>query len=686
MSLFGEFPDDPPASKQKSSLFNEPSSHERTSSGGGLFNDGDDDAGWGLPTPKKQKEGRRELIRRLLEGVDVPEVYVDVFDGLAPEKRNVDGVLGEAKELDEDAENLPIPDLGSLTAKKEVAPPSPPAPVETTPHRPAPHSSSTSPTAFRAEAKNMLRKPSFGLEADPWASPDLHRGHNHGNGKETGTNGFATPSQVPASSTWQTPDIATISQTPASLPQRTTSAFTTHSNPRDSTSSSDRAPIRPAAAGDAGWGGYTGTSSQSFGSPARGNGGGYDGQNDRAGNNAPPGIGRTNSSAPRPVAPGVEETITITSISEKEGLMFFQHRNYEVVSARRNSKVIRRYSDFVWLLDCLHKRYPFRQLPLLPPKRVAINGNYLAADATFVEKRRRGLVRFANALVHHPVLSQEQLVIMFLTVPTELSVWRKQANLSVVEEFKDKALPPGLEDSLAPDLQDLFDRVRSGVRRSSEIYINLCNMLERLVKRNEGMASENYRFSRALEACTEATSDTYAVDTNDVPMLNEGLNAAAKHMSSSQALLEDEARAWDEGVLEDMKRQRDCLVSVRDMFDRRDRYDKDNIPSLEKRIDGNTRKLEFLRERTEGVKPGDVEKVEDAIHRDKLSIVAQHARHVFIRQCIRDEIHYFQGSQYAVSKLHQEWAQERVKYAELQADCWRGLADSVEAMPVAASE
>jgi sorting nexin-8 len=27
-------------------------------------------------------------------------------------------------------------------------------------------------------------------------------------------------------------------------------------------------------------------------------------------------------------------------------------------------------------------------------------------------------VRFANALVRHPVLSQEQLVIMFLTVPT----------------------------------------------------------------------------------------------------------------------------------------------------------------------------------------------------------------------------------------------------------------------------
>ena len=28
----------------------------------------------------------------------------------------------------------------------------------------------------------------------------------------------------------------------------------------------------------------------------------------------------------------------------------------------------------------------------------------------------------------------------------------------------------------------------------------------------------------------------------------------AKHVSNSQSLLEDEARAWDQGVLEDLKR------------------------------------------------------------------------------------------------------------------------------------
>ena len=73
----------------------------------------------------------------------------------------------------------------------------------------------------------------------------------------------------------------------------------------------------------------------------------------------------------RTINRGVEETVTVALLPEKEGMFMFQHHNYEVRSARRASSVVRRYSDFVWLLDCLHKRYPFRALPLLPPKRVA---------------------------------------------------------------------------------------------------------------------------------------------------------------------------------------------------------------------------------------------------------------------------------------------------------------------------
>lgn len=205
---------------------------------------------------------------------------------------------------------------------------------------------------------------------------------------------------------------------------------------------------------------------------------------------------------------------------------------------------------------------------------------------------------------------------MFLTVPTELAVWRKQASISVQEEFIGKTLPPTLEDSLPPNLQALFDRVRTGVRRSAEQYINLCNNMERMVKRNDGIAAEYVRIAGSLTTLTTVSADTYAADTGDLLGLNLGLSAVAKHLGQSKALLEDEARAWDEGVLEDLKRQRDGLVSVRDMFERRERYDKDTIPQLEKRIKQNEEKLVAIRTKpVETVKPGEAERVEDAIQK-----------------------------------------------------------------------
>ena len=203
---------------------------------------------------------------------------------------------------------------------------------------------------------------------------------------------------------------------------------------------------------------------------------------------------------------------------------------------------------------------------------------------------------------------------MFLTVPTELSVWRKQATISVQDEFTGRALPSGLEESLSPQLNELFDRTRTGVRRSAELYINVCSVMDRLVKRSEGVAADHARIALTLTSLTEVSSDTYATDTNLVPLLNDGLQSMSKHLRTSQTLMEDESKAWDAGVLEDLKRQRDALVSVRDLFDRKERLDKDNIPYLERRIQTNETKLANLRAKPEGmVKPGEIERVVEAI-------------------------------------------------------------------------
>ncbi|KAF1924154.1 sorting nexin mvp1 [Didymella exigua CBS 183.55] len=714
MSLFGD--DDVPSRSQSTGLFDD-DQKPAGKSGSGLFDDGFDsnDSPWAFPTPKKG--GRGSLVKLLLPASDVPDSYIDAFDALldagdctgkgisvdgakkllagsgipgdaqskileivAQPDQDVAGLgrnefnvlfalIGLAQEgddvtldsVDERKRNLPKPTV-TLPKSSKPEPPAPaPAPQEQVSETPSvsqqPLSQQT-PSPGRARAS--FRKQSFGdPEADPWGSPDLHKGHNH--------NSYTS----------------VLVQTNGTTPRptaRTTSQFTTQSS-TDQTTPQAAAPPPSSLPSDGGWGGYNGASSQPYNAPDLDAGGFQDAP--AGGNNGPShSSGLSGSLGRLPGGSGHEEIVTISAIAEKEGLFMFQHRNYEVGSNRRANKVVRRYSDFVWLLDCLHKRFPFRQLPLLPPKRVGINGNPIAADASFLEKRRKGLVRFTNALVRHPVLSQEQLVVMFLTVPTELSVWRKQANLSVQEEFTGKPLPPDLEDSLPKTLGELSETVRSGVRRSAETYINLCSMMERLTRRNEGMAAEFFRFSQALQSLTEISQDTYAVDTNDVPLLNEGLTSTARHLDQSKQLLEDEARGWEEGVLEDLKRQRDTLVSVRDMFDRRDKYAKDNIPALERRIASNETKLLNIRNKpADLVKPGEAQKVEDAISKDKESIVQQHARGVFIKECIRDELLYFQKSQYHVSRLHQEWSQERVKYAELQADNWRALSEQVESMP-----
>lgn len=267
------------------------------------------------------------------------------------------------------------------------------------------------------------RQDSFGGDptADPWASP---------------VNAKLPPPSTTAASIGPSNGLSEEAGKAATNGiSRTTSTFTTRGDQPESASGSPTE-SRIAGTGAGGWGSYNGGSG-GFSEQSTLGGGFGDSGDDRQPNNSP-GHDPRSLGASVAIPPGTGESVTVTLLPEKEGMFLFQHHNYEVKTVRRGISVVRRYSDFVWLLDCLQKRYPFRRLPLLPPKRVQgkipssssqaarpradgspVNGNHLAGDAAvFLEKRRRGLVRFSNALVQHPILSQETLVVMFLTVPT----------------------------------------------------------------------------------------------------------------------------------------------------------------------------------------------------------------------------------------------------------------------------
>lgn len=420
MSLFGDDDSVPsaPVSKSRLSLFDdEPSPTPGSKSS--LFADDDSAPGsspWGLPTPKKAARG--DVIKNLLPASEVPDSYIDTFDDIikagdglggkisaagatkilssaklgADEQSRIVSIVSSGGQLSDLSRNefnvflaliglaqeheditldsvderrrsqcifwtetcktnankaadLPVPKLPSLSRSafagvSELAAKPPQRPIT-----PPPAPASVSPAKPRTMRKDSLEFP----EADPWGSPAMHRGHNH----------ESSPPKTNGTSRAPTNGIRE--------PVRTTSTFTTAS-----TEASNGAPSQPSesaasppAAGV--WGSYDGDSSAPFPNPGESAGGGF---GDGGGDRPTPNLPVRSFGGGQVTVGGVEEIVTVTLLPEKEGMFMFQHHNYQVSSPRRGSKVVRRYSDFVWLLDCLQKRYPFRQLPLLPPKRV----------------------------------------------------------------------------------------------------------------------------------------------------------------------------------------------------------------------------------------------------------------------------------------------------------------------------
>lgn len=117
------------------------------------------------------------------------------------------------------------------------------------------------------------------------------------------------------------------------------------------------------------------------------------------------------------------------------------------ISQNRGTTVIRRYSDYIWLNDYLHKRYPFRLIAPVPAKRLAVSGHHAFADQQFLERRRRGLTRYSEAVLNHPVFKIDPVVQTFFTEPS-VDKLRNGVTKAVEEEVSSRTLSPSEEMSV----------------------------------------------------------------------------------------------------------------------------------------------------------------------------------------------------------------------------------------------
>jgi sorting nexin-8 len=231
---------------------------------------------------------------------------------------------------------------------------------------------STAPTRPRNTA-NL-----FGTESDPWGSPVMHVDHDHVNepvnpGAAAENTRQPTPPMERDSSFDYTPSASTLGMPPteSAIGGRTYSRHPQQPPPQTGDDEDEPDDIHSAlrqsdASHTSSWGIYDGprrpdsfggstyTQPAAFGEQVNpgigqrhGSFGGLGGNN---ANGSGPAI--TASDGARlgrmRIPRGPEETITVNILPEKEGMFMFQHRNYQIGSTRRGSRVVRRYSDFVW--------------------------------------------------------------------------------------------------------------------------------------------------------------------------------------------------------------------------------------------------------------------------------------------------------------------------------------------------
>ena len=84
---------------------------------------------------------------------------------------------------------------------------------------------------------------------------------------------------------------------------------------------------------------------------------------------------------------------------------------YDVSTLQFNWIVNRRYSDFIWLRDCLKSLFPGDILPLLPKKKIG-NRRF---EKDFLEKRKNGLQKFINEIINNEKYKATEVLIIFLS-------------------------------------------------------------------------------------------------------------------------------------------------------------------------------------------------------------------------------------------------------------------------------
>lgn len=384
------------------------------------------------------------------------------------------------------------------------------------------------------------------------------------------------------------------------------------------------------------------------------------------------------------------DSIIVEQLPELSGNFLFKHVNYKITtkdldSTSTSNTAIRRYSDFLWLRDTLIKRYPFRLIPELPPKFIKFTQNY--NNSKSLERRKNGLSIFINLLIKHPVLSKDEYVEIFLTIPIELTNWIKSTILNFNDEFTDLKISQDFKKIWFNnnDILNQWNTADINLNIVIEIWFKILLFIENdqtLLKNT--IIEKNLLFSTLLDNLSKKLNTIYPDDNesnkDSIDKINSNLLSIKDSIVTiSNNIDNNEFDNYSQNILPNLKKFIILLKSFKNIFNRYRIIGKNDIIKLKKRIEINQQKIlnsnnnnnqDFLQQK-------DKELLQSFIERDKKLITDQSNKAWLIRKCILEEFIIFQETQNLMIESILNWMKFKYHFHNMKNTSLENLLNSL---------
>ena len=207
-------------------------------------------------------------------------------------------------------------------------------------------------------------------------------------------------------------------------------------------------------------------------------------------------------------------------------------------------------------------------------------------DRAFLEQRRKGLQRFINFIVNHPILREDGCLGVFLAEPN-FEGWRKRSKVNLDEESMLRSLDPAEQARVPEDVDARIDLMRRHLPTLLDSHNKMVIFAEKTIRRMETASAESSRLAMTLATLGEVCPQSCWRNI-DQTQLNQGggLGGAGCDLCKGVARgLGAIADAWGREAedterrsstlamvsLEALKTQRDLYAAFRDLLVRHER-------------------------------------------------------------------------------------------------------------------